>query len=956
MWGKWGEFVEPLPLLGHMLDTAAFALDLWPQLSGPLRVNAADLLAAGDEELGSARFGVLAALHDLGKASREFQGQLWTRQHAQFAANTQALASTGLPMDAPPRPVLSGLDAAWLRHEAVTGLILKDRTGLPAWARRVVAGHHGRYQPAQSDVAFELDALHARASDPAWAAVQSELIDTLVTAVSTVTGTDTGLDGWPRQASCRQSPLLVALTGWVCVADWLASDDGFVARAFTSVDSQLAPRDLLEADPSAYLALRRLQAGTVLNGVLTGSGTPAGSFSDLFGGLTPRGAAQRWAAAREHGPGLRIVMAPMGEGKTELALYVHSAMPAPAGPSGRAAGKGMDGLFFGLPTMATADAMFDRVCQFWQGTAATGRLAHGQAVLHDYYQAIPHPVAPVGVCDEDDAANAGLTPADWFSGRHRGLLAPVTVGTCDQVLAAALSHKFLPVRLAALAGKHVVLDEVHTYDPYQQQLLCRLLSWLGAYRCRVTLLSATLPRARVAELCAAWTSGWHADDKPAVRDALNGALPPTLPYPSVVSVDDALGCEPLEAWRRFELELVCHRLPADRTGMLTATAAAVARLRADQPKARIGVLVNTVDRAIGVYQALASSEPGQTVLLHSRMTAAQRRQRTKQLHHLVGQHAAAGPVLVVATQVAEASLDLDLDLLVSDLAPMASLLQRTGRLWRHSVNTGHGWTHPPHLAYRTGNPTVHVLAPVDDEGRVAAGAAALPYTTAELQATWSKPACLDGGARRAMSVPGDVQAAVDSAHLTLADLVDPARSGPAGRESAETQAVLAHLADQLAKSSAAQRVGMAAHEMGRWRPDAGQDPWGADSPDWSALTGPTLWDAKDGIVTRLQERDQATVLLCDPTGTTPWAWTGEPAALLRPGLSRATLREALGATVPVSGALARRLRERAREHLPPDWAAIAPVLLRGILPLPVTALDSVAYLDASLGLIRQEQP
>ncbi len=646
LWGKWGEFVEPLPLLGHMLDTAAFALDLWPQLSGPLRVNAADLLAAGDEELGSARFGVLAALHDLGKASREFQGQLWTRQHAQFAANTQALAATGLPMDAPPRPVLSGLDAAWLRHEAVTGLILKDRTGLPAWARRVVAGHHGRYQPAQSDVAFELDALHVRASDPAWA----------------------------------------------------------------------------------------------------------------------------------------------------------------------------------------------------------------------------------------------------------------------------------------------------------------------ADRCRVTLLSATLPRARVAELCAAWTSGWHADDKPAVRDALSGALPPTLPYPSVVSVDDALGCEPLEAWRRFELELVCHRLPAGRTGMLTATAAVVARLRAEQPEARIGVLVNTVDRAIGVYQALASSEPGQTVLLHSRMTAAQRRQRTAQLHHLVGQHAAAGPVLVVATQVAEASLDLDLDLLVTDLAPMASLLQRTGRLWRHSVNTGHGWTHPPHLAYRTGNPTVHVLAPVDDEGRVATGAAALPYTTAELQATWSKPACLDGGARRAMSVPGDVQAAVDSAHLTLADLVDPARSGPAGRESAETQAVLAHLADQLAKSSAAQRVGMAAHEVGRWRPDAGQDPWGADSPDWSALTGPTLWDAEDGVVTRLQERDQATVLLCDPTGTTPWAWTGEPAALLRPRSSRATLLDALGATVPVSGALARRLRERAREHLPTAWAASAPVLLRSMLPLPVTALDGVAYLDPILGLIRQEQP
>jgi len=944
LWGKWGELVEPLPLLGHMLDTAAFALNIWQELSRPLRTNAAALLGGGDDELGRVRFAALAALHDIGKASREFQAQLWTRQRAQFASHAQALAAAGLPMDTSSRPALPGLGTTWLRHEAVTGLILQDRTELPAWARRVLAGHHGRYQPAQADVCRALTDLRDRADDPAWATAQSGLLDAIVAAIGSATDLPGALDGWPDRVTRRQSPFVVALTGLVCVTDWLASDDSFV---------RTAPRKLLEAGrPDDYLAVRVEQAERTLVGILTGSGTPVGDFPALFDGRSPRGGAQRWAASRRHGPGLRIVMAPMGEGKTELALLVHAA------DAGVPAGEGAsDGLFFGLPTMATADAMFDRVRRFWAATPGTGRLAHGQAVLHDFYAPTPGQVKPVGICDEDAAAHAGLRPADWFSGRHRGLLAPVTVGTCDQVLAAALSHKFLPVRLAALAGKHVVLDEVHTYDPYQQQLLCRLLTWLGAYRCRVTLLSATLPRARVTELAAAWNRGYHADEKPAVRDALAAALPAVLPYPSVVTVDDAVVCKPLAAWRAFSLELVCHRLPADRSGLLAATVALVARLRAGQPAARIGVLVNTVDRAISVYEGLAGDEPGETVLLHSRMTAAQRRNRTNELHNLTGEHGPAGPVLVVATQVAEASLDLDLDLLVTDLAPMSSLLQRTGRLWRHSVNTGDGWTHPAHLAYRTGNPIVHVLAPVDADGQVAAGAAALPYTTAELQATWSKSACLDGGARHAMSIPSNVQAAVDSAHLTLADLVDPHRPHTgAGGESAETRAVLAHLAGQLAKGSAAQRVGMAADEMGRWQAGTGRDPWGRDSPDWSALTAPTLWDADDGVVTRLQELEQAQILLYDPTGTTRWAWTGDPAGLLRPGVSRTVLLDALGATVPVSGALARRLREQAAEHLPANWATAAPALLRGLLPLPVTALDGIAHLHPTLGLVRQEHP
>lgn len=942
IWGKWTGLAEPLPLLAHMLDTSAVALIAWDHVSPQVRQNATDIFSPGNGALARARFAVLAGVHDCGKASREFSGQAWSKHREQFAMHRERLAAAGLPMDMPSQqPALGELERLWLRHEAVSGLILHDQTTVPAWARRVVMGHHGRYQltGAQRNVARELDELRARTADPAWAMVQQTLLQDLVVTVSRVACADANLSSWPAELAGRLVPFLVALTGLVCVCDWIASDEAFTGSS---------PRHLLAKDDlDGYLRLRLVDAEAALDGVLLGSGTPVGEFAELFRGRVPRGAVQTWAAGRRHAPGLTIVMAPMGEGKTEVALRMHSTdgSVAPGVPAG-------DGLFFGLPTMATADAMFARVQEFWDGTKGTGKLTHSLAILHDFYA--PSNLRPAGICGAehetaDGADRDGLQPVDWFNGRHRGLLAPVTVGTCDQVLAAALDHKFLQVRLAALSGKHVVLDEVHTYDPYQHVLLCRLLGWLGAFRCRVTILSATLPRARVEQLVSAWTRGWQACPTSAVVEEVLAELPAELPYPSVVTVRDGLVCEPLGAWRVFDLEVHAQVMSANKDELLADTIALVRNVRQEQPDARIGLIVNTVDRSIALYEALAVAEAGECVLLHSRMTAGQRRARTERLHALLGPDAPAGPVLMVATQVAEASLDLDLDVLITDLAPMASLLQRTGRLWRHSVNVGGGWSHPANLARRTGNPVVHVLAPVNADGLVAAGFAALPYTTAELRQTWSQPSCLDRGARTVFHVPADMQPAIDAAHLTLQDLADHANLEPD-----DAQQVLRHLAGEVVKANAAHHTGHQVREIARpWAQHTEEDPWGRSEPDWSRLTAPTLWDDANGVVTRLREREQAQLLLYDATGQTPWAWHGDPATLDK-HTTRETLLTALNATVPVGGGLAARLRAAATTHLPDRWLTDAPALLRGLTPVPVTALAGIAALDSDLGLIRVE--
>lgn len=774
--------------------------------------------------------------------------------------------------------------------------------------------------------------------------------------VEDLAGEPVDLAGWVNDAdvTVRQRAFLLPLTGLVSVCDWIASDTAGPASFLNT-----APVTVLHSDgPVAYGRARADQAVVAVSVVFSGRPqqprTPVGDFTELFHGRKPRGV-QNWITDADHGPGLVLLTAGMGEGKTEAGLFRHVFdlnRPAWGGAS--------DDLYFGLPTMATADAMMARVRDFWDGTAAPGHLAHSQAILSDFYA--PTATVPGGVCDHDDSdhgAASGLTAADWFQGRHRALLAPVTVGTQDQVLAAALRHKYVTVRHAGLAGKHLILDEIHTYDAYQHQLLIRLLEWLGAYRCRVTLMSATLPRQRVVELVTAYWSGWHGLPTATARKAVADAIPNPLPYPSVTTVDGT-GTVPAvvhrqKAWRRFTLHAVAHPIPAGDRDARALYPARIAKIvtdvRAGQPDVRIGVIVNTLDRAINVYRALRTdSRHGQAVVLHSRMVSAQRTDRTDQVHRLVGERAPAGPVLVVATQVAEASLDLDFDVLVTDLAPIAALWQRSGRMWRHSVNTGTGWTHPDYLTYREAmtGPFLHVVVPVDDKGQFT-GQAALPYLAAELRRAWEHPDCLARGARTSFEAPGDMQASVDAGNVTWNDLV-----AGLDTDSDETRDVMAALGAQTAEQAAAGR--------GELRlADAAESPWDdVDTPvcrfgpDWSDLTSDALW--RGDAVTRLQDREQARIVVCDPTGATTWAWRGQPAALADPSLNRNTLLAALAAVVPVSGSLARKAREMFDAVRPPTWEVSAPVLLRDTYPLTVADLATFAVLDPDLGLIRTETP
>ena len=253
------------------------------------------------------------------------------------------------------------------------------------------------------------------------------------------------------------------------------------------------------------------------------------------------------------------------------------------------------------------------------------------------------------------------------------MLAPFGVGTIDQSLLSVLQVKHGFVRLFGLAGKTVILDEVHAYDVYTSTLLDRLLEWLRALGCRVMLLSATLPESRRKALLKAWTGG-------------ESELP-SASYPRLLIADDrGVKAVPFAASPGREARVHLSGVPEPdlpaRLGQMLQAGGCAAVIR------------NTVGQAQDTFRLLRdrlSAEDVEVDLLHARYPFDDRQQRETATVARYGKGSdrhAENPSrphrsVLIATQVIEQSLDLDFDMMVSDLAPIDLLLQRIGRLHRH---------------------------------------------------------------------------------------------------------------------------------------------------------------------------------------------------------------------------------------------------------------------------------
>ena len=685
------------PLWAHLLDVGHTALLLWERaVPAPLRRAAADHLGLDETGAGHA-LSLQVGLHDWGKATPSFQeGHRPTRD---------ALEGAGLTVQVYDRVHHGHATIALLhQHHEASGVEPVDRA---FWTHfgAFVGFHHGWLCSRDEWERYARSGEVLGKEYQGWSAAQADLHREVTAAWRR---------RYPHPAPPRPvaGPLpdwLLGLAGWATYADWLGS----VSACF--------PRDVEAGDDlDAYVDRSREGADKALRlvGLDTDRGAaPSGLVAQPFGDLfrteddrpfepNPLQALVTDPAfpGASETPTLTIIEAPTGEGKTEAALAL-----AARQQDGRGGG-----LYLALPTQATSNGLFERAVRFLKrahvGGPADFRLAHGHAQLHEGQGALREapltdPAALDGIADDGAGrGDARVRTLDWFLSSKRALLAPYGLGTVDQAMLGALRGRHFFLRLYGLAGKTVVIDEVHAYDVYMQEIIGRLVGWLRALGAHVVVLSATLPARLRSGLVRAWDAG--ATPPPGLP------APAETPYPAVWTVADGA---------------VALHAGADLTASRTQTATlrrhdpdpeAVAEVVAEAVRAGavVGVILNTVARAQAVFEAVEQAAgdllgDGDLVLFHARflLRDRQRIERAVVGHRdpetgarvpgRFGKGRPAGPAVLVATQVAEQSLDLDVDLLVTDLAPVDLILQRAGRLHRHTRGDRPDGYAEPHVVW-----------------------------------------------------------------------------------------------------------------------------------------------------------------------------------------------------------------------------------------------------------------
>lgn len=834
LWAKQSGLVGTYPLLAHMLDSGAMAAALFEAWLRP------GLQSKIENELGSNAQQIvawLAGMHDIGKANPlfQYQSQDGGSQWGPIRDKLRANESLGEP-DA-------RLEGRWRqvpdlrRHERVSaleiaGLNLDRMTMGEAWKALPALGHHGYFTvPFLNEARPEI--LKRKSQKflnwPGWSEAREELLETLSVAFRIA------VEELPEECLPEVSILLSGLT---VLADRLSSSNEWIASSRKRLKDGLIglehPQDWFEQQVSEAKSYIREHLG-----VYKGWESPSSAEADILQGRKPR---QMQEKVRDSGPGLVTVMAPTGSGKTEAALLRHV--------------QEEERLLFLLPTQATSNALMRRVQRAFSNTQNVASLAHGLASIEDFYN------TPVTSFDDEDgvgccAESGGLYPTSFVRSGMSRLMASVSVATVDQALKAGLRIKWIHLLLLSLANSHVVIDEVHTLDSYQTTLLSTVLEWLGRLDARVTLLSATIPSEQYRRLTKAYTGDEPNSDVvfPMVSTN-NGKQLSTLDMtPEELQIELTSLDSPKVAEEHVRWVLNAHR---------------------KWPKARIGVICNRVAWAQEVAESLHASGL-RVVVLHSAMTSAHRQQNASYLEKELGPGGEAQGVVVVGTQAIEASLDIDLDILTTDICPSTSLLQRAGRVWRR---------HDPQREARVPGLDQKAIRVVDaiafDESM------RYPYGAAELIRTskWIRE-------RSNIAIPSDCQKFVDAPFVSFEDL----------QRIDATDAEFDQFAIRSNQTRKAQSRSFALNTF--MDPEARildlhRTFGGTDTPS----------NSFDSLKTRDIEEETAMVILGDPTGKIPGAWVGSVEELKAlNGYQQAEIRRALAASIPLREKQISRLLE-----------------------------------------------
>lgn len=645
---------------------------------------------------------LLASLHDIGKISPGFQSKCdaWLEQY---------------------NLIQEAKNKGWLEdgrcerlHDKVsqfTAFNFFKSSGMQEMSAdlysAIIGAHHGRPHKIPNG-----RSLPSGKQIDTWEQERLDVISRLIACIGDL----------PRKSMHKDDPALWWLAGLISISDWIGSDENYFDNSRNTEED--------EGRACARNAIEKI-----------GFGAPEvrakSSFPELFqlGPSTKSNALQNAAFESITEPGIYAIEAPMGMGKTEAALWVAYRLIR----EGKA-----NGLYFALPTQVTSNRIHLRVSDFVTNISdqvnRVGLIHASSWLMDDIYQPSPGNTSKSEKVEYD--ARAGR---DWFASGKRALLAPFGVGTVDQALLASVAVKHFFVRRFALAGKVVIIDEVHSYDVYTGTLIKLLCDDLEKLGCTVILLSATLTRARRLSLLGIQKDSANLHD----------------PYPLITGRrSDGVVINPVSANPPPARDVYPIFKPKQ--------VALEAVLNAAKSGACVLWICNTIGEAQSVHEYFLKSG-GVTKfdigLLHSRFPFFRREEIEQEWMERLGKdNRPRKGCILVSTQVVEQSVDLDADLLVTELAPTDMLLQRIGRLWRHD-RSGRGcekpecWIITPEYSFEA------ALTDEADQIKTALKPSSNVYNPYVLLRSWEAWRAIENG----ISIPADIRSLLENTYRERED-------------------------------------------------------------------------------------------------------------------------------------------------------------------------------------------
>lgn len=571
----------------------------------------------------------IAYTHDIGKLTPAFQNKI----SMSLQGLSERLLSHGfdIHMECPP-------DTFY--HAFISGAILHEVFGVNDSVCEIVAAHHGIPRDIGSDFNWKKPFKKHKENILGKNGEFKTVWEDAVKKAEEISGIR--CDELPQLSYAAQ----ILLSGLLITADWVSSNENYFALS--------EPWDISNLE----------DAGRGERGYLA-SGIKRGWFSTTFAyapylfeerfGFCPNVIQETAGQAVNSGAQLLIVEGPMGSGKTEAALISAEVL---------AARSASGGFYIGLPTQATSNGMFSRMIH-WASEASEDlfvsiNLAHGGATFNDEYRRLQ--------VNTSDETPGNLSVNRWMSGKHRKLMSDFVDGTIDQALAMSLNKKYFMLLHGQLAGKVIVLDEVHSYDAYTNAYLKTTLAYLGYYHCPTILLSATLTNEKKQEFIKAYSQ------KSELSFRMSDQYPCITWWDGKELHEEAIALEGLKRIKVHIQWLKNSELIEMIKTSLTYGGCA-------------GVIRNTVKESVRTYCLLKAALPEyRIVLIHSRFLSDDRERLENTIIDLTGKNSESSKrdkLIVVGTQVLEQSLDLDFDVMFTDPCPMDLLFQRLGREHRH---------------------------------------------------------------------------------------------------------------------------------------------------------------------------------------------------------------------------------------------------------------------------------